>query len=64
MDAEQTDLVSNKVLISGSQKSPEVMIELKLNTEQGNQYRFASEVCSRGNGLPPGALHDAPPTRL
>ena len=37
MDAEQNDLVSNKMLISGSQKSPEVMIELKLNTEQGNQ---------------------------
>jgi hypothetical protein len=34
--AEQDELVSSKVLISGSQKSPEVMIELKLNMEQEN----------------------------
>jgi hypothetical protein len=34
--AEQDDLVSKKVLISGSQKTPEVNIELKLNTNQEN----------------------------
>ena len=34
--AEQDDLVSEKVLISGSRKTPEVMIELKLSTEQEN----------------------------
>ncbi len=34
--AEQDDLVSEKVIISGSQKSPEVMIDLKLNMEQEN----------------------------
>jgi hypothetical protein len=35
--AEQDDVVSKKVLISGSQKTREVMIELKLNTKQENQ---------------------------
>jgi hypothetical protein len=34
--AEQDDLVSEKVLISGSQKTPEVIIELKLSTKQEN----------------------------
>jgi hypothetical protein len=34
--AEQGDLVSKKVLISGSQNTPEVIIELKLNTKQEN----------------------------
>jgi hypothetical protein len=34
--AEQDDLVSKKVLISGSQKTPEMMIELKLITKQEN----------------------------
>jgi hypothetical protein len=34
--AEQDDLVSKKVLISGSQKTWEVNIELKLNTNQEN----------------------------
>ena len=34
--AEQDDLVSEKVLISGSQKTPEVMIALKLNKRQEN----------------------------
>ncbi len=34
--AEQDDLVSEKLLISGSQKTPEMMIELKLSTKQEN----------------------------
>jgi hypothetical protein len=34
--AEQDDLVLKKVLISGSQKTPEMMIELKLRTKQEN----------------------------
>jgi hypothetical protein len=34
--AEQDDLVSEKVLISGSQKAPEVIIALKLGTKQEN----------------------------
>jgi hypothetical protein len=34
--AEQDNLVSEKVRISGSQKTPEVMIELKLSTKQEN----------------------------
>ena len=34
--AEQDDLVSEKVLISGSQKTPELTIELKLSTKQEN----------------------------
>ena len=34
--AEQDDLVSKKAVISGSQKTPEVIIELKLSTKQGN----------------------------
>jgi hypothetical protein len=34
--AEQDDLMSEKVLISGSKKTPEVMIELKLSTKQEN----------------------------
>ena len=34
--AEQDDLVSKKVLISGSQKTPEMMIELKLSAKQEN----------------------------
>src|SRR4029077_12399498 len=34
--AEQDDLVSEKVLISGSQKAPEVMVELKLSAKQEN----------------------------
>jgi hypothetical protein len=32
--AERDDLVSEKVFISGSQKAPEVVIELKLNKKQ------------------------------
>ena len=35
--AEQDDLVSEKVLISGSQKTSEVIIELKLSTKQEKQ---------------------------
>lgn len=35
--AEQDDLVSKKVIISGSQKSPEVKIELRLIAIQENQ---------------------------
>jgi hypothetical protein len=35
--AEQDDLVSEKVRISGPQKTPEVTIELKMNTRQENQ---------------------------
>jgi hypothetical protein len=35
--AEQDDLVSKKVIISGSQKTPEVTIELKLSTKQENR---------------------------
>jgi len=34
--AEQDDLVSERVLISGSQKTPEVIIALKLNKRQEN----------------------------
>lgn len=34
--AEQDDLVSEKVQISGSQKTPEVMVELKLSAKQEN----------------------------
>jgi hypothetical protein len=34
--AEQDDLVSEKLLISGSQKTPEVTIELKLSAKQKN----------------------------
>jgi hypothetical protein len=34
--AEQDDLVSKKVIISGSQKTPEVTIELKLRAKQEN----------------------------
>jgi len=34
--AEQDDLVSERVLISGSQKNPEVIITLKLNKKQEN----------------------------
>jgi hypothetical protein len=34
--AEQDDLVSEKVLISGPQKSPVVIMELKLSTKQEN----------------------------
>jgi len=34
--AEQDDLVSEKVLISGSQKTPEVIIALKLSAKQEN----------------------------
>lgn len=35
--AEQDDLVSEKVHIPGSQKTPEVIIELKLSKKQENQ---------------------------
>ena len=35
--AEQGDLMSEKVIISGSQKTPEVTIELKLSTKQENR---------------------------
>ena len=34
--AEQDDLVSEKVLISSSQKTPEVIVDLKLSTKQEN----------------------------
>jgi hypothetical protein len=34
--AEQDNLVSEKVLISGSQETPEVIVELKLSTKQEN----------------------------